>query len=193
MELVVLIITFLTLALSIVLVKLYIIRPLEDAKRFELFDLRDELAMLAMEGKVEEKSREFSFLINFINCEIYSIGKSFSITRYLKAVIIPTLEKENKFKLTIDKINENEYLKPIAAKAFSSSIKWMEKKIKVLQVILLVCYLPLKILDQTIKAVRALNPEREKIYSPYVEQKVFYANMSKKFDKYCEIVEPVIS
>lgn len=193
MELVVLIITFLTLTFSLMLFKLYIKKPLEDAKRFELFELRDELSLLAMEGKVDENSKEYMLLIDFINCEIFVIGKGFSITSYIKSVIIPPLEKEKKFKQTIEKINANEYLKPIAAKAFSESIKWLDKKIKVLQVILLVIYYPLRVLGQILKAIQALNPEAKKKIDPYAEQKVFYANISKKFNKYCEIVDPVIS
>jgi hypothetical protein len=54
-----------------------------NKKRFAIYELRDQLALLAMRGVIDEKSEEFVTLLRIMNMTIAST-KDFRITRYVK-------------------------------------------------------------------------------------------------------------
>ena len=54
-----------------------------NKKRFAIYELRDQLALLAMKGVIDEKSEEFVTLLKLMNITIAST-KDFRITRYVK-------------------------------------------------------------------------------------------------------------
>ena len=56
---------------------------LRNRKRFRLYELRDELSLLAMEGKLEEGSEEYQVLMDVINSAITATD-SFKVTDYLR-------------------------------------------------------------------------------------------------------------
>ncbi len=79
-------------ALSIVCLWLFLwlnhfyFRPAKvNSYRFELFALRDKLAILAMKGQVDEKDKDYRLLINLLNTSI-SVMADFSIFHYLRVM-----------------------------------------------------------------------------------------------------------
>jgi hypothetical protein len=64
-----------------------------NKKRFAIYELRDQLALLAMKGVIEEKSEEYITLIRLMNSSIGST-KDFRITRYIKLQSDIILDKQ---------------------------------------------------------------------------------------------------
>lgn len=64
-----------------------------NKKRFAIYELRDQLALLAMKGVIEEKSEEYITLIRLMNNSIGST-KDFRITRYIKLQSDVILDKQ---------------------------------------------------------------------------------------------------
>ncbi|QUX96565.1 hypothetical protein C0J08_14675 [Marinomonas sp. CT5] len=60
-----------------------IIKPTRiNEKRFKLYKIRDDLAVMAIEGRIKENSDEYMILINLINNSIAST-KDFEITKFI--------------------------------------------------------------------------------------------------------------
>ena len=192
MKLMVLTIVFMSISLALIMVKIFILKPLEDSNRFRLFKLRDDLCTLAMENKVDCNSGEYIFLINCINQEIMLTGRGFSITKFIENIVMPQLERENLVKILINNINENEYMKPIAAEFFLLSFKRISKKLKFFQYAIYVIYVPVKAISCFFKDTSKHNQKNKK-YCIEQKQRKFYASMSENVDKYKDIISPVLA
>jgi len=84
----------------------YINGALLNAKLFRLFALRDKLTILAMEGKINENSKEYQMLLYSIN-HYLNATKNFEILIFLKKFIevenSPKIKKEmEEIKLSIE-------------------------------------------------------------------------------------------
>lgn len=107
----------------------YIATALGDAAKYKLYALRDRLAILAMEGKVNEKSEEYRLLIKCLHWELRSMEVDFSITKFVFAVVASQMQKENEFRRVMASIRENEHLNPIASELFYSAWRRLDKRI----------------------------------------------------------------
>lgn len=65
--------------------------------RFKIFALRDRLALLAMEGKISDNSKDYEILMSILNSSIYAMDK-FNISIFLKRIKAiysnPQMQKE---------------------------------------------------------------------------------------------------
>jgi hypothetical protein len=71
----------------------YIYLPKINSQRFSLFELRDELYLMAMRGEIGENDEEYNYLINQINSFI-RITKDFELVAFLKTIKDIGLSKE---------------------------------------------------------------------------------------------------
>ena len=75
-------ITMMALWLAMAINSKFLRPAILNKKRFAMYELRDQLALLAMRGTVDERSEEYVTLIRLINGVIYST-KGFKITELL--------------------------------------------------------------------------------------------------------------
>lgn len=79
-----------------------IIKPTRlNEKRFKLYKLRDDLALMATEGKIKENSDEFMILMQMINSALAST-KNFEITYFLAQ--IGRLVRDKKLQRNVENI-----------------------------------------------------------------------------------------
>lgn len=77
-----------------------------NQQRFKLYKLRDDLAVLAMQGKMNPKCEEFTFLLTVINSSIKQLG-NFSIVTYLK-FLASSFRKDEKLSSIIHRMESIE-------------------------------------------------------------------------------------
>lgn len=102
------------LSLGAVVFYQFILQPLEDGKKFQMYKLRDDLAFAAMKGTVSEASREYVFLMEMINIGINMYSVDFSVSTFLRSLITPQLDKLQETNLILKKIQENPAIAPIS-------------------------------------------------------------------------------
>ncbi|WP_277656508.1 hypothetical protein [Seleniivibrio woodruffii] len=86
-----------------------IIIPLKfNTTRHKLFALRDNLALLAMSGKISENSEDYKFLMNMINSSIVPLDK-FKITDFIYFVseVVTNNQYKSKMNHIIKNLNNN--------------------------------------------------------------------------------------
>lgn len=76
--------TWISLIIVLVIIKYIYVLPRDDKQLFELYGVRDEIAMEAMYGKISQESEEYKFVISNINFWIYNTHNDydFSIALY---------------------------------------------------------------------------------------------------------------
>lgn len=72
--------------------------------KFEFFKLRDELALLVMNGKIDENSPEYNDVVHILNFHISAVEKM-SITRVI-ALLVEKYSNEKDFKKASCKVNK---------------------------------------------------------------------------------------
>lgn len=74
------------------IINLFIYEPYKANKVYQIYELRDEVSLLAMSGRISECDADYQLLMMLINSEI-NIRKrnkdSFSVTQYIKCIISP--------------------------------------------------------------------------------------------------------
>lgn len=63
--------TWITILFFLIIIKHVFIQPFEDKKVYSVYAARDEVAMAAIEGKIDQDSKIYGFVINYLNFWIY--------------------------------------------------------------------------------------------------------------------------
>nr|WP_320048727.1 hypothetical protein [uncultured Desulfuromonas sp.] len=72
----------------------YYLRPAKVNKnRFELFALRDQLAIMAMKKQISEEDKDYKLMLKLLNTSIKAMD-DFSILRYLKVMYVLTTQQK---------------------------------------------------------------------------------------------------
>lgn len=126
--------------------------------RYQLFALRDELAILAMKGAITPEGMEYLTLRDMINGSIKALG-SFSIVRFVRFSV--SLYRDQDLQKRLDKIlvslarHENREFRDIVFKYFNIMHTTFGKNIRlfmrVLLPIMMVIAFPLKVLKNMFK------------------------------------------
>ena len=83
----------------------YFIQPSKwNAYRFRLFALRDKLALLVMQGKVEEHDKEFKTAMQMINSTV-KVSRKFEVVAFLR--FLCALSNDSELKNKIDEVARN--------------------------------------------------------------------------------------
>lgn len=63
--------TWIAIIFLLIIMKHVFIQPFEDKKVYSVYAARDEVALAAIEGKIDQDSRIYGFVINYLNFWIY--------------------------------------------------------------------------------------------------------------------------
>jgi len=125
--------------------------------RFKLFNLRDDLAILAMQGNVESNCVEYRTLMDLLNGSI-SILEKFSIINFLRYLV--TMHKDKNIQRKIEQVmqslgHKNNDYKAIVHKFFEIMHQMLDKHTRFFRVvifpILLFIFSPFKFLKTPVK------------------------------------------
>jgi len=135
----------LCLWLIIVINYKYLQPAMKNKERFNLYRLRDELSLLAMNGELDEDSEEYLTLIKLINSAIRVTG-SFKVTDFLRFVFSMHNDQEiheriKRIMVNLERTDNPSYCK-IASEFFSVMHRILHKD----TVVLRVAFFPLMIL-----------------------------------------------
>lgn len=135
--------------------KLFIYDPYKSNKIYQLYELRDELSLLAMSNKISEYDADYRLLILLINSEINIRKKdkdSFSITQYIHYVISPQTSSKNSIS-RFESLAKNEILSPYTQKVIQFTSNRLDTSLRKLKVcITIIELMELLINHNTIKA-----------------------------------------
>ena len=120
------------------LVKVFIYDTYQDYKMYQIFELRDEIAVMAMSNQISEDNVNYRTLMTLINCEINILKRnkdSFSVTQYILNIIKPQT-KNSYFHQRINYLFEDRLLRDYACKIGLVTIRRSKKYLRTLRLAL---------------------------------------------------------
>lgn len=127
-----LVISFVGLWIIMVVYNRYIVKARFDKYRYKFFELRDRLALMAMKDAIAVKSKEYIFLMKFINYSITGF-EDFKIVDFIKVLMSVKEKEEREFITSITESihNHSSELREIAFEFYGTLLKAIQfKKIK---------------------------------------------------------------
>ena len=142
-----------------------------DQQKFRLYALRDQLAILVVNGYIEEKDARFQFLLKHINSSIMFYSNDFQIVRFIKIVITSeSREKEKKeFNKMVNSIKSDPILHEIQAHVFMEMLRAFRRELiplRVLSIVVRYVILPIVKILFSVSVVKEPEYKRIRKYTP---------------------------
>lgn len=179
-------ITWLLIAIILIIIKYGFIQPTSDKKMYELYKLRDELAISAMRKEVDQNTIEYEYIMDKINFSIYYTKNDYDFSTIIKNITCKTkkqmsIEKhieeliyENNILLNFDRNINNLFVKGIyirlliftnlIIKPFILLLSLMIKVLDVLESVLKIGNSLIKLLNKILKKTKRFE-DNYKVYS----------------------------
>jgi|GEM_PF-6639559 len=101
---------WLFICILLLIIKYCFLLPHEDKRLFCMYEARDSVAMAATLGEVDQNSKEYNFVINHINFEIYYIKNNYDFSILINNIIRRPEKVKSYYDSVYKLINEYEVL-----------------------------------------------------------------------------------
>ena len=101
---------WLFICIILLVVKYCFLVPHEDKRLFCMYEARDNVALAATLGEVDQNSKEYNFVIDQINFEIYYIKNNYDFSILLNNIIQKPEKVKNYYDSVYKLVNEYEVL-----------------------------------------------------------------------------------
>lgn len=78
---------WLLICFMLLIIKYCFLLPYEDKRLFSMYEARDNVALAATLGEVDQNSKEYNFVMNQINFEIYYLKNNYDFTILLNNIV----------------------------------------------------------------------------------------------------------
>lgn len=122
--------TWIIICIVILIIKYVVFQPLEDKRLYKMYTARDKLAIKAIQGQVNQNSKEYGFVMDNVNFSIYYTKNDYDFFIIFRNIFKRPLEDRINFEKLLSKLKKNKYIYETYATTWCLFIRSLNLRVK---------------------------------------------------------------